>query len=67
MALHPELLRILCCPACKGELVVLGAEEGLLCAACRVVYPVRDEIPVMLVDEAVPQADWEAGVREVCR
>ncbi len=67
MALHPELLQILCCPVCKGGLVVLGAEEGLLCSACQLVYPVRDEIPVMLVEEAVPQAKWEAGAREVER
>ena len=67
MALHPELLQILCCPACKGDLVVLGAEEGLGCTACRVVYPIRDEIPVMLVDEAVPFPAWEKGEREVSR
>lgn len=67
MALHPELLRILCCPACKGDLEVLGAEEGLHCAACGVVYPIRDEIPVMLVDEAVPYSAWEKGEREVSR
>jgi uncharacterized protein YbaR (Trm112 family) len=67
VALHPDLLKILCCPTCKGDLVVVGAEEGLQCAACQVVYPIRDEIPVMLVDEAVPLAQWEQGVREVYR
>lgn len=63
MSLNPELLAILACPACKGELTRVGADEGLACAACGVVYPVRDDIPIMLAEEAVPQARWDAGVR----
>ena len=63
MTLNPELLSILACPTCKGELTRIGADEGLACAACGVVYPVRDDIPIMLVEEAVSQAQWEAGVR----
>ncbi|MGD9608426.1 MAG: Trm112 family protein [Desulfovibrionaceae bacterium] len=63
MTLNPELLSILACPTCKGELTRIGADEGLACPACGVVYPVRDDIPIMLVEEAVPQAKWEAGVR----
>ncbi|GAB1410760.1 Trm112 family protein [Desulfovibrionales bacterium] len=65
MALHPELLTLLACPKCKGQLTVLGNEEGLACAACSLVYPIREEIPVMLMDEAVPRAKWDQGVREV--
>ena len=64
MALNKELLQILACPTCKGGLELLPREEGLKCGACGVVYPVREEIPVMLVDEAVPVAAWEQGVRE---
>jgi hypothetical protein len=64
MPLNKELLDILACPKCKGGLELLPHEEGLKCAACGVVYPVRDEIPVMLVDEAVPADKWEQGVRE---
>ena len=64
MALNKELLQILCCPKCKGELEVIGQEEGLQCGPCAVVYPVRDEIPVMLIDEAVSVAKWDQGVRE---
>lgn len=64
MALNKELLQILACPKCKGDLELLALEEGLKCAACAVVYPVREEIPVMLVDEAVPVAKWDQGVRE---
>jgi len=63
VSLNPELLAILACPACKGELTRVGADEGLACAACGVVYPVRDDIPIMLAEEAVPQARWDAGVR----
>jgi uncharacterized protein len=63
VTLNPELLSILACPTCKGELTRIGADEGLACPACGVVYPVRDDIPIMLVEEAVAQAQWEAGVR----
>jgi uncharacterized protein YbaR (Trm112 family) len=64
MPLAQELLRILACPACRGSLVVQGREEGLCCPACAKVYPIREEIPVMLLEEAVPLSEWEKGVRE---
>lgn len=57
-----ELLRILACPRCHGELTAerRGEEtQGLTCAACGVVYPVREGIPVMLVEDAVPLARWQ--------
>lgn len=50
--LAPELLEILVCTHCKGDLVYIAAPEALDCPACRLRYPVRDGIPVMLVDEA---------------
>lgn len=65
MPLNKELLDILACPKCKGELTLTDAEDGLVCDADKLVYPIREEIPVMLVDEAVPLADWEAGKRSV--
>lgn len=52
MALSRELLAILVCPQCKGELELVDSETGLVCHACRLRYPIRDDIPVMLVDEA---------------
>jgi hypothetical protein len=58
MALNTELARLLACPKCLGPLAVLPAQDGLFCAACDVVYPVREGIPVMLVDEACPRAKW---------
>ena len=54
MSISKELLEILACPKCHGEVVPTPAEDALVCAACRLRYPVRDEIPIMLVDEAEP-------------
>ena len=63
MSIHPDLLTILACPKCKGALTVVDAEAGLFCPTCDIVFPVRDDIPIMLVEEAVPQARWDAGAR----
>ena len=52
MALDKELLDILICPNCRGEVEYLEAEEIIACTSCGYRYPVRDGIPVMLVDEA---------------
>lgn len=53
MPLAPELLSILRCPRCKGQLRVTDGERPTLdCAACRLRYPVRDGIPIMLIEEA---------------
>lgn len=56
-----ELLRLLACPKCIGDLKALenaGNTIGFACVACQVVYPVRDDIPVMLVEEAIPDEQW---------
>jgi uncharacterized protein YbaR (Trm112 family) len=47
-----SLLEILACPSCKGSLNYNKSQQELLCPACRVAYPIRDDIPVMLSDEA---------------
>lgn len=52
MKLSEDLLDILACPQCKGEVRVKDDETGIVCESCRLVYPVRDDIPVMLIDEA---------------
>lgn len=54
MSIASQLLAILVCPKCKGELVYREAESGLDCPRCRLRYPVRDDIPIMLIDEATP-------------
>ena len=50
--MDPKLLDILVCPLCKGPLVHRKAEQELICKPCRLAYPIRDDIPVMLEDEA---------------
>ncbi|MGZ8586056.1 MAG: Trm112 family protein [Actinomycetota bacterium] len=52
MSLDPELLEILVCPNDRGELDHLEAEQLLVCRSCGYRYPIRDGIPVMLIDEA---------------
>jgi uncharacterized protein len=54
MTLAPELLEILVCPKCKGELEYRTSPESLVCHACRLIYAVEDDIPIMLIDEARP-------------
>jgi uncharacterized protein len=54
MTLPQELLAILVCPKCKGELTYHKEEPSLVCVACRLRYPVRDGIPIMLIDDAMP-------------
>ena len=52
MAVNSELLKILVCPLCKVAVEVVNSGQGLKCSQCRRVYPIRDDIPVMLVSEA---------------
>ncbi|MFN7918767.1 MAG: Trm112 family protein [Bryobacteraceae bacterium] len=52
MAISKDLLEILVCPVCKTPVELLQDDNGLRCSQCRLVYPIRDDIPVMLVDEA---------------
>jgi uncharacterized protein YbaR (Trm112 family) len=56
MPIDKQLLDILACPKCKGKLVLEEDQSGLVCHVCRLKYRIEDEIPVMLIDEAVP---WE--------
>jgi len=54
MSVDTQLLEILVCPKCKGELEYREQESSLNCHACALRYPIRDDIPVMLIDEATP-------------
>jgi uncharacterized protein len=54
MAINQELLEILACPQCKGDIHLNEAADGLVCEACRLVYEIRDDIPIMLIEEAKP-------------
>jgi uncharacterized protein YbaR (Trm112 family) len=53
--LSQDLLEILVCPVCRKPLAMKDNGQSLKCMACRRVYPVRDEIPILLVDEAVTE------------
>jgi len=52
MAIDPELLEILACPQCKTAVVLVKNGTALKCGTCKRVYPIKDDIPVMLLDEA---------------
>ena len=53
MPLDKELLDILACPKCKGDIFLNDKKDGLVCNACKLMYPIRDDIPIMLIDEAI--------------
>ena len=50
--MDPKLLEILVCPVCKGPLIYRKSAAELICSACRLGYPIKDDIPVMLEEEA---------------
>lgn len=54
MSVDARLLEILICPACHGELKELESDRGLECLGCGRIFPIRDGIPVMLIEEASP-------------
>jgi len=53
MNINPVLLEILYCPACRAKVELKIDGSGLKCVSCHRVYPIRDDIPIMLIDEAV--------------
>jgi len=54
MAISKELLDILACPKCKGNVHLNEKEDGIVCDSCKLMYPIREDIPIMLIDEAIP-------------
>ncbi|MBD3414016.1 MAG: Trm112 family protein [Candidatus Aminicenantes bacterium] len=52
MSIDPTLLDILACPVCKTDVKLTSDEKGLKCVKCHRVYPVKEDIPVMLIEEA---------------
>ena len=59
--MDPRLLEILVCPVCKGSLDFRKPKQELVCEACKLAYPVRDDIPVMLEEEARQLTHEEAA------
>ncbi|MBI5185476.1 MAG: Trm112 family protein [Nitrospinae bacterium] len=53
MGIDKELLDILACPKCKGDIYLTENEDGLICDACKLKYEIKDDIPIMLIDEAI--------------
>lgn len=56
MSISKELLEILACPKCKGEIKLNEKGDGLICERCKLIYEIRDGIPIMLIEEARPLA-----------
>ena len=54
MSVSEELLEILVCPKCKGEIHLNEKKDGLVCESCSLLYEIKDDIPIMLIDEAKP-------------
>jgi len=54
MEINKELLEILACPKCKGDIRVDEERNGLVCGSCKLLYPIKDGIPIMLTEEAEP-------------
>jgi len=63
MTLDSELLSLLACPSCKQAVVLLDDEQGLACEACACVYPIQGDIPIMIIEKALPRAEWDKGQR----
>jgi len=57
MSISQELLEILACPQCKNDVKLNDSGDGLICDKCRLVYEIREDIPIMLVDEATKLKD----------
>jgi len=53
MSIKKDLLDILCCPKCKGDIRLNETGDGLICDACKLMYPIKDDIPIMLIEEAI--------------
>jgi uncharacterized protein YbaR (Trm112 family) len=52
MAISQDLLDILACPKCKGDIYLNKTKDGLICDKCKLLYEIKDDIPIMLMDEA---------------
>ena len=64
MAVDPELLEMLACPNCKTPVTLVKNGTALKCGTCKRVYPIKNDIPVMLIDEAERPCPKCAATRE---
>jgi len=63
MTISKELLEVLACPQCKGDIRLNERQDGLICEKCRLVYEIKDGIPIMLIEEAKPWNEGDQGSR----
>jgi uncharacterized protein YbaR (Trm112 family) len=61
MSIDQHLLELLVCPQCKGDIRLNAKEDGLICDACQLLYEIRDDIPIMLIEEAKPIGGNSSG------
>ena len=61
MSIDKKLLEILACPKCKGEIRLNETDDGLICDACKLLYEIKEGIPIMLIDEAKPLEGGESS------
>ena len=54
MNISKDLLDVLVCPKCQGKIELIEKENGIVCKKCRLIYPVTEDIPIMLIDSAIP-------------
>ncbi len=64
MAISQDLLEILACPACRAKVELKPDRSGLKCVECHRLYPIRDDIPVMLIDEATIEVEGDREARQ---
>lgn len=62
MAVAPDLLEILACPVCLAPVKLTADSQGLCCSKCHRVYPIRQDIPIMLVDEARIETSGDSAI-----
>lgn len=53
MSIDEKLLEILACPKCRGDIRLKEDGSGLICDQCKLLYPIKDDIPIMLIEEAI--------------
>jgi hypothetical protein len=56
MPIAPELIELLACPKCKGEVRLVEAKGGFVCESCKLLYAIEDDIPNFIIEEAKPLA-----------
>jgi len=60
MEINQDVLELLLCPKCKGNVALDAAHSRIICAHCKLCYEIRDGIPIMLIDEAMPIEEDDA-------